>query len=43
MGDKEGSAEDLKKSLELNPEKEQQISGEFRNYTNPYKINNPLG
>ena len=43
MGDKEGSAEDLKKSLELEPEKEQQINGEFHNYANPYKTDNPLG
>lgn len=42
-GDKEGSAEDLKKSLELAPEKGAQISGEFRSGTDPYRIQTPLG
>ena len=30
-GDKEGSVEDMKKAIELNPESEQQINGKFDN------------
>jgi len=37
-GDNEGSAEDLKKSLQLNPDQEKDISGQYRNYNEPFKI-----
>ncbi len=37
-GDETGSAEDLKKSLELNPEQEKEVSGQYRNYEEPFRI-----
>jgi tetratricopeptide (TPR) repeat protein len=42
-GDKEGSAEDVKRSMELAPEQEKQINGEYRNYEPTYQIKTPLG
>lgn len=42
-GDKEGALADMKKSLELNPESENRISGHFDNFDTLYKSNNPLG
>lgn len=35
-GDREGSAADLKRSLELDPDGAKQIEGEFRNYEKPF-------
>jgi hypothetical protein len=32
MGDKAGAAEDMKKAIELAPEKENLISGNFNNF-----------
>ena len=40
-GDKQGSIEDMKKSMELNPEEENRISGEFNNFKDLY-ANVPL-
>ena len=31
-GDKDGSVEDMKKAIELDPEKEMNISGQYNNY-----------
>lgn len=42
-GDKEGALADMKKALELNPESENRISGDFDNFDTLYKSNNPLG
>ena len=40
-GDKEGSIEDMKKVIELNPESEQQINGKFDNQGNIGGADNP--
>lgn len=47
LGDKEGSMDDLKKALELNPEEAQQVEGQFTNLAQEvearYKSLNPYG
>lgn len=42
-GDKEGSMADMKKVMELNPNTEKEINGQFNNFENIFKSNNPLG
>ena len=42
-GDKDGSLADIKKALELNPNTESAINGQFNNFDSLYKNNNPLG
>lgn len=42
-GDKNGSIEDVKKAMELNPEEKNSINGTFNNFDSLYNKVNPLG
>lgn len=42
-GDKNGSIEDVKKAMELNPEEKNNINGTFNNFESLYNKVNPLG